>query len=80
MIAVNMHEAKTTLSKLVLAATSGEEVVLCANGVPKVRLVPFLPTPPERNLAPDPRLRPVFTPGYDPAEPLDEAECPSDCL
>lgn len=80
MIAVNMHEAKTTLSKLVQAATSGEDVVLCANGVPKVRLVPILQAPVERNLAPDPSLCPVLSPGYDPAEPLDEEEFPSDGL
>jgi len=80
MITVNMHEAKTTLSKLVQAATSGEDVVLCANGVPKVRLIPFFQSPVERNLAPDLSLCPVLSPGYDPAEPLDEEECPSDSL
>lgn len=80
MITVNMHEAKTTLSKLVQAATSGEDVVLCANGVPKVRLIPFLQEPVERHLAADPSLCPVLSPSYDPTEPLDEKECPSDSL
>lgn len=80
MIAGNMHEAKTTLSKLVKAATSGEDVVLCANGVPKIRLVPILQPPVERNLASDPSLCPVLSPGYDPSERLDEEECPSDSL
>lgn len=37
---VNIHEAKTTLSKLVEAAEAGEEVVLARAGKPVVRLVP----------------------------------------
>jgi prevent-host-death family protein len=36
---VNMHEAKTTLSKLVAAAESGEEVIIARNGTPAARLV-----------------------------------------
>ena len=31
-----------------------------------------------RDLTPDPRLRPILTPGYDPTEPLGEDEWPSD--
>ncbi len=38
---VNMHEAKTQLSRLVKAAQSGEEVIIAQNGVPAVRLVPI---------------------------------------
>jgi prevent-host-death family protein len=37
---VNMHEAKTSLSKLVERALAGEEVVIARNGQPLVRLVP----------------------------------------
>jgi prevent-host-death family protein len=37
---VNMHQAKSTLSQLVEAALSGEEVVIARNGQPMVRLVP----------------------------------------
>lgn len=37
---VNMHEAKTNLSRLVDRALSGEEVVLAKNGEALVRLVP----------------------------------------
>lgn len=37
---VNMHEAKTQLSKLVEAALAGEEVVIAKAGKPAVRLVP----------------------------------------
>ena len=37
---VNMHEAKTTLSRLVERALAGEDVVIARNGRPLVRLVP----------------------------------------
>jgi prevent-host-death family protein len=40
---VNMHEAKTQLSKLVERAAAGEEVVIAKAGVPRVRLVPVEP-------------------------------------
>ncbi|QDO96922.1 type II toxin-antitoxin system prevent-host-death family antitoxin [Ferrovibrio terrae] len=38
-IQVNIHEAKTTLSKLIEAAERGEEVVIARAGKPAVRLV-----------------------------------------
>jgi prevent-host-death family protein len=37
---VNIHEAKTNLSKLI---ASGEEVVIARNGEPVARLVPIRP-------------------------------------
>lgn len=37
---INMHDAKTRLSKLVAAAEGGEEVVIARGGKPAVRLVP----------------------------------------
>jgi prevent-host-death family protein len=37
---VNVHQAKTQLSKLIAAAESGEEVVIARNGKPAVRIVP----------------------------------------
>ena len=37
---VNMHQAKTSLSKLVERALAGEEVVIARNGEPLVKLVP----------------------------------------
>ena len=37
---VNMHEAKTTLSRLVADAIAGDDVVLAKAGKPMVRLVP----------------------------------------
>lgn len=38
---VNMHEAKSTLSRLVERALAGEDVVIARNGTPLVRLVPI---------------------------------------
>lgn len=37
---VNVHQAKTRLSELLVAAEAGEEVVIARNGAPAVRLVP----------------------------------------
>ena len=36
--AVNMHEAKSTLSQLVKRAEAGEDVIIARNGKPVVRL------------------------------------------
>jgi prevent-host-death family protein len=41
MTKVNVHEAKTNLSKLIEKVKNGEEVVIAKNGVPEVRLVPY---------------------------------------
>lgn len=38
---VNMHEAKTELSRLVEAALAGEEVIIARAGTPVARLVPM---------------------------------------
>jgi prevent-host-death family protein len=40
---VNMHRAKTELSKLVEAAERGEEVIISRDGKPAVQLVPVRP-------------------------------------
>lgn len=37
---VNMHQAKTSLSRLVQRALAGEDVIIARNGEPMVRLVP----------------------------------------
>ncbi len=39
-----MHEAKTTLSRLVARAQAGEEIVIARNGIPVARLVPVAET------------------------------------
>jgi prevent-host-death family protein len=38
---INVHYAKTNLSKLILRAEAGEEVVIARDGKPVVRLVPL---------------------------------------
>ncbi|MDR0285047.1 MAG: type II toxin-antitoxin system prevent-host-death family antitoxin [Propionibacteriaceae bacterium] len=40
MVQVNVQEAKATLSRLLVAAESGHEVVIARNGQPVVRLIP----------------------------------------
>ena len=39
---VNIHEAKTHLSRLVERAEAGEEIVIARAGVPVARLVPLI--------------------------------------
>jgi prevent-host-death family protein len=38
----NMHEAKSTLSRLVERALAGEEIVIARSGEPLVKLVPVV--------------------------------------
>jgi prevent-host-death family protein len=38
---VNMHQAKSSLSRLVERALAGEDVVIARNGEPLVKLVPI---------------------------------------
>ncbi|MCM0045492.1 MAG: type II toxin-antitoxin system Phd/YefM family antitoxin [Burkholderiaceae bacterium] len=45
---INIHEAKTQLSKLIEAVEAGEEVIIARAGRPVARLVPFVPVRPER--------------------------------
>ncbi len=40
MSVVNVHEAKTQLSRLLARAEAGEEIVIARNGDPVARLVP----------------------------------------
>lgn len=66
---VNVHEAKTQLSKLIEAALKGEEVVIARDGKPAVRLV-----------AVEPKKFRIGMPGFigmrvpDFLEPMTEAE------
>jgi prevent-host-death family protein len=43
MTKVNVHQAKSQLSKLIKLAKNGEEVVIANNGTDEVRLVPVKP-------------------------------------
>jgi prevent-host-death family protein len=47
---VNMHEAKTHLSRLVQEAVDGGEVVISRGNTPLVKLVPLTQTRPKRVL------------------------------
>jgi prevent-host-death family protein len=47
---VNVHDAKTHLSKLLEQVESGEDVVIAKAGRPIVRLIPY--QPPEHRVAP----------------------------
>ena len=51
MTTVNMHEAKSQLSKLVDLAHRGEDVIIARNGKPTARIVPIESEPK--------RLRPI---------------------
>jgi prevent-host-death family protein len=42
-VTANIHEAKTTLSKLIERALAGEEVVIAKAGKPVVKLTPVTP-------------------------------------
>ena len=48
MIDVNVHEAKTQLSKLLALVEAGEEVVISRAGTPVARLVPVRRAPGRR--------------------------------
>lgn len=45
---INIHEAKTQLSKLIEAVEAGEEIVIARAGKPVAKLVPFKPVKPVR--------------------------------
>lgn len=47
---VNMHEAKTHLSKLVERVEGGEEIVISRAGTPAAKLVPIPKAPGKRKL------------------------------
>ncbi|HXR39359.1 MAG TPA: type II toxin-antitoxin system Phd/YefM family antitoxin [Terracidiphilus sp.] len=75
---VNIHHAKTNLSRLILQAEAGEEVIIARAGKPAVKLVPVQPpapkkfkfgalkglfTVPDNFLDPDPELESLFYDG-----------------
>ena len=47
---VNIHEAKTQLSRLVEAAAAGEEIIIAKSGKPVARLGPLATPRPRRRL------------------------------
>ena len=63
MTSVNVHEAKTHLSRLLERAHAGEEIIIAKNGEPYARLVPLPAQAPKRQagtLARVVRLTPSF--------------------
>jgi prevent-host-death family protein len=73
MIRVNTHEAKSRLSALLAAVEKDEAVLICRNGVPVAKLVPFSEEKIDP-LIPHPELTVAFAPEFDPMEPGDESE------
>lgn len=47
-ITVNIHEAKTHLSRLLARVAAGEEIIIAKAGKPIARLVPMSPGPSKR--------------------------------
>lgn len=71
---VNIHEAKTRLSKLLEQVRAGEDVVIAKAGVPIARLVPY--RPPKRNITPPGAMKGEIWIAEDFDEPMDELfEC-----
>jgi prevent-host-death family protein len=42
-VTVNIHEAKTNLSRLLAQVEAGEEVIIARNGKPVAKIEPFTP-------------------------------------
>ncbi len=68
---VNVHEAKTHLSKLLQRVMNGEEIVIAKAGKPVARLTPYAPHPTRRTPGND-AGKVVIAPDFD--EPLPEFE------
>lgn len=47
---VNVHQAKTQLSRLLRRVAAGEEIIIANRGVPVARLVPAIEPPVRREL------------------------------
>ena len=70
-VQVNIHEAKTQLTKLLQRVMNGEEIIIAKAGKPVARLTPFYPEPERRKPGND--AGEVFiAPDFD--EPLPEFE------
>jgi prevent-host-death family protein len=64
---VTIHKAKTTLSRLIMEVSRGEEVVIARGKTPAAKLVPVQPFPKERKPG---RLKGKFRVGPEFFEPL----------
>ena len=66
---VNVHQAKTHLSKILDAVSSGEDIVIAKAGTPVARLIPYVP--PKRTIAPPGIMKGKIEIADDFDEPLD---------
>ena len=66
---VNIHEAKTQLSKLLEQVQSGEEIIIAKAGTPVARMIPY--TPPKRKITPPGAMKGELWIADDFDEPLD---------
>ena len=67
---INIHEAKTHLSRLLESACQGEEIIIAKSGTPYVRLVPVV-TKTKREIG---FMKGEFTVGQEIFKPLSEEE------
>lgn len=67
---VNIHEAKTQLSRLLEQVQAGEDVVIAKAGAPIVRLIPY--AQPKRRIAPPGAMEGEGWSADDFDEPMDE--------
>ena len=67
---VNVHEAKTQLSRLLARVERGEEVVIARAGRPVARLLPFAPKGTARQLGHD-HGKVIIAPDFDAPLPPD---------
>ncbi len=69
---VNVHQAKTQLSKLLAEVEKGREIIVARDGKPVARLVPFVPAPRKELRTGDWRGKIWISPDFD--APLSEHE------
>lgn len=69
---VNVHQAKTQLSKLLAEVENGREIIVARDGKPVARLVPFAPAPRKKLRTGDWRGKIWISPDFD--APLSEEE------
>lgn len=65
MVEVNIHEAKTHLSRLLARVVAGEEVVISKAGKPMAKLVPLEESPKPRALGQDSSSDFYIAPDFD---------------
>ena len=71
---INIHEAKTTLSAVLMKIEkTGDSVVICRNGKPVAELRPYKPRKDGQRLKVHPVMGKIRI-GYDPTEDLTEDE------